>query len=322
MTNISFERAAETANQFIRLLAKEGIDPPSSSSFEDELLSLTELLDIPTREQSEFVSDEHKTGILRAGAGVHDFAAKVLSTVRNGELPTQFVPHLRLLATSPKFAALMGQNYKGTHDDDLGRKLIELYVACCVSHFASDVLLDHPVNSKGDNPDIIFRPALAGVAPVRWTIAIKTLGSTAGRTVFENIQKAGKQINATGSDVSRGLVLLNVRNVLNHEALWRPDPPFENLDAAIEAQRLELVKLQELFVENLPHDEWRAVVSGKVRQPVLILSHTLVSLPVESTGGRVASQLRGLATVDFVGEHDPEALLIANALNHQVQVIV
>lgn len=320
MTFVPFQHASDIANRFIALLAKEQIVPPNSSQLQDELLSLTELLDIPVRSQIVTVSDEHKTGILRAGAGVHDFAAKVLSAVASGGLPRQFVPHLRMLATSPKFAALMGQNYSGGFGDDLGRKMIELYVACCVSHFASELELDDPENSKGDNPDVIFRPNLSGVAPNLWTIAIKTLGSAKGRTMFENIKRAGEQINADQCKAERGLVLLNARDVLDHDVLWKPKVPFPDLQTAKNALQLQLARLQEAFVKDLPHEEWLGAVGGKVRQPVLILGHTLVSLP--GTEGRVATQLKGLATVDFVGESDQEALAIANALNDCVQTII
>ena len=67
-----------------------------------------------------------------------------------------------------------------------------------------------------------------------------------------------------------------------NEERWasaRPETPFRDVGEAIEAQLLKLDVLQRVFMENLPPEEWRDAVGGKVREPVLILSHTLASLP-------------------------------------------
>ncbi|MEN6542177.1 hypothetical protein [Parvibaculum sp.] len=34
--------------------------------------------------------------------------------------------------------------------------MTELYVACLAMTFGSNIALDHPVNSKGDNPDVML----------------------------------------------------------------------------------------------------------------------------------------------------------------------
>ncbi|MEK7428820.1 MAG: hypothetical protein V4514_14340 [Pseudomonadota bacterium] len=40
--------------------------------------------------------------------------------------------------------------------DDAANKVTELYVACLAMTFGSNIALDHPVNSKGDNPDVML----------------------------------------------------------------------------------------------------------------------------------------------------------------------
>jgi hypothetical protein len=50
----------------------------------------------------------------------------------------------------------------------VSRKLVELYVACLAIHCGHNVELDHPVSSKGDNPDIML-----DYGAFRWEIAIK-----------------------------------------------------------------------------------------------------------------------------------------------------
>jgi len=81
-------------------------------------------------------------------------------------------------------------------------------------HFAFDVQLDHPVNSKGDNPDLMFEVRPEGHSPSRWALAIKSLSSRNGQTIYENIQKAARQIDAPACSASRGLVVINLTNSL------------------------------------------------------------------------------------------------------------
>ncbi len=89
-------------------------------------------------------------------------------------------------------------------------------MACLAITFGSNIALDHPVNSKGDNPDVMldFRSQ-------RWALALKTLHSGKPRTIYDNIKKAADQIEA--SSATHGLVILNVKNLLDYDALW-PSP--------------------------------------------------------------------------------------------------
>lgn len=100
----------------------------------------------------------------------------------------------------------VSQNSSSQVTDDAANKVIELYVAFLAMTFGSNIALDHPVHSKGDNPDVIldFRGQ-------RWALALKTLHSRKPRTIYDNIKKAADQIAA--SFATHGLVVLNVKNL-------------------------------------------------------------------------------------------------------------
>ena len=46
MTYVPFATAHEVSDRFLALLHKHGIDPPAGSAMDDELLSLTQLIEV------------------------------------------------------------------------------------------------------------------------------------------------------------------------------------------------------------------------------------------------------------------------------------
>lgn len=73
--------------------------------------------------------------------------------------------------------------------DDAANKVIELYTACLAMTVGSNVALDHPVSSKGDNPGVMLN-----FRSQRWDLALKTLHSRNPRTIYDNIKKATDQL--------------------------------------------------------------------------------------------------------------------------------
>ena len=73
---------------------------------------------------------------------------------------------------------------------------------------------------------------------------IKTLvSSRSGQTIFERIREGAAQIDRSGA--AFGMVVINAKNVIDHDAFWGPPPPFARLDAAVEALRAQLRALIE-----------------------------------------------------------------------------
>ena len=62
---------------FVPLENADNIQPPPCSSLEDELLSLMQLFEVT--KNPALAEGVNEVTLLRAAAGLHDFAAKVLS---------------------------------------------------------------------------------------------------------------------------------------------------------------------------------------------------------------------------------------------------
>ncbi|MFI7720512.1 hypothetical protein ACIAM6_19310, partial [Acinetobacter baumannii] len=74
--------------------------------------------------------------------------------------------------------------------------MAELYVGCLAAHVGTNVILDHPTASRGDNPDIIFTVEETTTAvPRQWALAIKSISSRSGQTIFERIKEGARQID-------------------------------------------------------------------------------------------------------------------------------
>jgi hypothetical protein len=157
------------------------------------------------------------------------------------------------------------QNTASRVTDDAANKVIELYTACLAMTFGSNVALDHPVSSKGDNPDVMLN-----FRGQRWGLALKTLHSRNPRTIYDNIKKATDQIEA--SPATHGLVIMNVKNVLDYDALW-PSPsvsyPERLAIDLLQAQVAGLIK----GLEEIPDDDWRdaLALSRKAALPIVFI---------------------------------------------------
>lgn len=339
MELLPFVAAEDVGDRFLALLSAEGIKPPSKSEVENQLLSLTELVSIakdPRRAESKNYGD-----LIRTAAGVHDLAAKILSCSDILEF-NEFRDHLRLIADgiSPTYGTIT-QNTASDIRDDVARKIAELYVACLVAQFGLNVRLDHPTNSLGDNPDIVFDLKLnrkpKGQEPIyeeeTWTIAIKTISSRHGQTIFENVKKAAEQIKSPKCCANHGLILINVKNVLPHDCLW------EKRYSSLEESQCDLLNeirlLTDAAKEERSATEWRNLFDNKVVLPIIFLGQTAVSLPETQdeecsskaidSDFRVPTSLKMMNIFDPLEESNsvcPTAKFVAERMNHYMQTIL
>lgn len=318
MTFIPFEDANCIGDRFLNLLNNLGIQPPSGSSFEDELLSLTQLIEVSRNPN--LAQGPNQDKVLRLAAGVHDFAAKVLTVVSLPEFNT-FKPHLRLIAESKLATASFAQNMESAYNDDTARKMAELYIGCLAAHVGTQVQLDHPTNAKGDNPDVIFTVEEEGVkkTPERWALAIKTISSKKGQTIFERIKEGAAQINHPKCAAGRGMVVINTKNALNHSALW--ETTFSDLQSATNALGDQLDALAESANSEREQSEWDDIFSQKVARPVLFLGQSLVFVPT-AAGLRTPTSLKMLKAYGANGVLDPAAQSLSCYLNHFMQTIL
>ena len=120
MTLVPYSEAEDIGDRFLALLQKCDIDPPGATSLEDELLSLTALVEIwkdPSRIHSRY--DE----TMRTAAGIHDLAAKVLCAQALPEF-SSFIDHLRLIAAGKVYTSVTQNNVSDIRDD-VSRKIAE-----------------------------------------------------------------------------------------------------------------------------------------------------------------------------------------------------
>ena len=211
MPFVAYQDAQDIADRFLALLSARGITPPPRSAAEQEMLSLVELLEI-WRDPDRIRQMHDNALIVRQAAGIHDLAAKVLGAEKLPEFRS-FENHLKMIAEAREFTTIT-QNAVADGRDDISRKMSELYVGCLAIHCGTEVVLDDPQNAKGDNPDVMLT-----YDAQRWALAIKTLVSARhGQTIFDNIRRATEQIDA--SPAEKGLVVINAKNVIDHDQLW------------------------------------------------------------------------------------------------------
>lgn len=316
MNFVPFPDAEKIGDRFLDLLARHDIQPPIGSGLEDELLSLSQLMEVAR--DPDVVPATARPRVIRAAAGIHDLAAKVLSVETIAEFSSQFLPHLRLIAEGKISTATLGQNAASPQSDDTSRKISELYLGCLAAHAGMNVRIDSPTNAKGDNPDIIFR-----LEPVRrpardWALAIKTISSRSGQTIFERILDGARQIDSPLCSAQIGVVVINTKSALDHDALWNGTfPSLCDAEAALAAQ---VKALTDAVDTDRSSNEWEAVFAGKVVRPILFLAQTLVRIPTNA-GAETPTALKALIAYCPRGQPDPEAFGLAQLMNnlmHQV----
>lgn len=318
MTIVPFDDASRIADEFIALIDSLGVSPAPSGKLEDELLSPLALLEF-WRKPTLIDDPADQARILLAAAGVHDFAAKVLSARGLPEF-SELVPHLKLFAEG-KIKTSLTQNTVNDPSDDTSRKLSELYAACLAIHCGDGVRLDHPVHSKGDNPDVMLN-----YLGRRWALAIKTPSSRQGQSLFKNISDAARQIERCAAD--KGLVVINAKNLIDHAALWQPDRPFATVEDAIETLKADLLRSVEAPDETVDEgvrraaEEWDAAFSGgKAVLPVLFVAQSVTAVRTAS-GISVPVPLKMLLCSSYDRPSDPDGEELAQCLNHWMQTLL
>lgn len=318
VTLIPFQDASHIADRFLTLLSRLSIQPPMGSAIEDELLSLMRLIEV--MKNPALAQGQSRIEVLRAAAGLHDLAAKVLSVEPIAEFAT-FVPHLRLIAAMKASDASLGQIAASGVFDDTARKMAELYMGCLAAHVGTQLVLDSPTNAKGDNPDVIFTVDECRHAgqPQRWALAIKTIASRQGQTIFDRIKDGADQIDDPKCPAERGMIIINAKSALDHDALWQSN--FPDLQAAMSALEAQLRYLAESAAADRPQAEWDELFTRKVVRPILFLGQSLVQLPT-SAGLQTPTSLKMLSVFGANGRSDPTGAGLAHVMNDYMQTIL
>ena len=307
MSYPSFERAAEVVNQFIDLLTIHGIDLSRGTTAESEALAMLDVLEMWKNPVSR---PGDARPVARAAMGFVDLAGKVVGVKDHPDFD-QLVPHLRMLSKTTVL-----QNAASSVIDDAANKVIELYIACLAMTFGTEVALDHPVSSKGDNPDVML-----GFRGQRWALALKTLHSAKPRTIYDNIKKATDQIEA--SPAGQGLVVLNVKNLLDYDALW-PSPSVSYPEQlAIDLLQAQVGSIVDSLNE-IPLEDWQAALSlsRKAALPVVFVGQAGFSA-VPKFGDQPHFMSVKAMCVHLIPQGDPKgSMKLVRELHHASQQFI
>lgn len=190
---------------------------------------------------------------------------------------------------------------------DASRKSIELMLGLASLNTFDDALLEDPEHSdeKNPNPDIIIRHG-----DKKYGIACKSLNSKNKTSFRERIQEALGQIeraiNAGNVDKRRGMVLLDISALLNHDDLYMPsrDLVWNELDAprvlvdSVDAALADIFKeSQSMSVADLLGD----LFEGKKAAPcVLIYAHSLM---IAGDNDSISPRYFKVMKVLYAGDH-------------------
>lgn len=193
-------------DEFESALRKHKIEIKRNSNLESACLCITELLD--SHLDSQLRNPRRDTRQLYIETfGIWTFITKIVR-LHNKSGFAQFIPHLELLNEGT-----VGQNKTLQNCETESNKIFELLIALVLLDIGSEIALDHPHKSKGNNPDI-----LANINGKRWGFACKTIYGTSGKTFFDNIKSGAEQIE--NSEAETGCVVINFRNLIDHNSVW------------------------------------------------------------------------------------------------------
>lgn len=203
----SYAEVEQLVFAFEAVLDRFGIPIQSGSELEGACCSVLEVLG---KIQNAHICDprEDIRRVFTEVLGIWSFLKKIVR-LEGHACFSQFVPHLALLNKGP-----VVQNKRATVCQEATNKIFELLFALVLLDVSDEVILDHPSSAKGDNPDV-----LATIDGQCWGFACKTIYSASGKTFYDNLKKGVEQIEAAPK-AQLGIVVMNLRNTISHEACW------------------------------------------------------------------------------------------------------
>lgn len=202
---IGFGEVQESINDFRDVLSEHNVFIRSESTLEALLLVAQgwenrRLSDEPLiasfEEQKEF----------RGGLGAHDLVRRIIRVREHPEFKA-LIPHLNLLNQGNPAATIPKRL------DDATNKLFELFVALLVMKLGTNLRLDNPFSSKGDNPDVQIN-----IQAREFAFACKVLNGESPKTAWDRFTDGIEQLERSDAEV--GFVVLSLRNIIPHQAVW------------------------------------------------------------------------------------------------------
>jgi len=274
-----FDIAQHDIFEFEQLLNDIGLTIQADSDLERVSLAVIEanakahkeILHDNSIDIREFISDI---------AGIIDFVKKILKHKNHPDFQ-QIIPHLELLNT----ASTATLTSKSRVTDDGNNKLFELYIALLCMNFATNICLDNPVNSKGNNPDLTF-----DFKGGKWAIACKALHSDKGKTLYDAIEKGTEQVNR--SSANKGIVIVNFKNIIDRNKIWplinqeqfdnNNENPlfacFSNIEQPLQILKTYICESVQRLIDSIGVDNLIRLSETKCQAGFLVFLHAVTSV--------------------------------------------
>lgn len=231
--------------------------------------------------------------------GLKDLLSKIIA-VENDDNFKDLIPHLKKLNEVNPL-----QNVKTPSVNQDNNKIFELLIATlCMKLAGNGISLDHPNNSKGNNPDVIVN-----YRGKKWGLGCKALHSEHPKSLFDNIVKAVSQIE--NSDSEKGIPVINIKNITKHDQFWpilneeefrngaEPDiGAFISKDVPFAKMQLQVDEIQQKLVAEVGLDNILELFKEKRSEPACLLYFPVVTSVVKD-GNPVTTRLNGFFLLYF-----------------------
>ena len=202
----SFAELSQQVDDFEQIMVKYGVSIKVGSDLEAACLSVVDILQKNQRPELRDPNEDVRV-VFTEILGIWSLLTKIIRHRNHPSFP-QFVPHLELLNKGR-----VVQNKSLRTSDEASNKIFELLMALTLLDIGNDLVLDHPSLAEGNNPDI-----LVTIDRQRWGFGCKTVYGKSAKTFWDNIKKGSEQIE--NSEAVIGCVLINFRNLLDHDRYW------------------------------------------------------------------------------------------------------
>lgn len=256
------QAASDAAIAFESLLRQHGIPVAHGSVLERAILDVFAVTYGLAR------GEAHSGEFARSLAGLGDLARVVLR-VKDHPSFGALLPHLRMLNDGE-----VRQTTNSPASDQVANKLFELYVGCLAMWCGSDVMLDDPHGSRGDNPDV-----MATFGRARWGIACKVLHGNHPQSILNLVASGVDQIDR--SDAATGIVIVNLKNWIDHNYYWPATefteagearvPAFRTIDEPMQGLEYDTTLLGRQLRAHASHSAIAAMFQGHKSLPAFVL---------------------------------------------------
>lgn len=195
-----------------KLLRNLGMEIPPKSPLEDASTAIIEMLELYKDKGIQNKKMDCRAR-WRQGLFLADIARKVLRAQSKPDFKN-LILHLKLLLEPSNFSQFSAVSVSASpKEKEINNKVFELLVGVVLFQICSNLRFDHPVSSRGGNPDVIGE-----YKGEKWGFACKVSHSEHPATFLERVREGIEQIER--ADVDRGFVVVNLKNLIPHDIIW------------------------------------------------------------------------------------------------------